>query len=252
MTTTQAELFDFDALPMDQLLADMKSVVAYAMSHSPRSLQVELGPSEIGHPCPRRIAMGLMGEPAVAAAFDPLPSAVGTGAHHQFGKAFEMDNQRLGYQRWLVEHRVSPWPGMGGNLDLFDTVTRTVVDHKFLAADKVKSARTKGPREVYRNQGQVYAAGLVADGHRVDRVALWLLPRGGLIAHSYLWHTPFDPAVAKRVEQRTVTITGLCADLEVDRHPERYNLIPHDDSDCAFCPWHSKHPVAGAHCNPAA
>ncbi|QIS06801.1 hypothetical protein F5X71_34830 [Nocardia brasiliensis] len=251
MNASMEEIFDFDNLVTENLLADMKAVIGYAISHSPRSLQVALGPSEIGHPCPRRIGFGLMGAPAVAPQFDPLPSAVGTGAHLWFAKSFEMDNQRLGRDRWLIEHRVSAWPGMEGNLDLFDSDTGTVIDHKFLGKDAIKrAAGRRGPKSVYQMQGQTYGAALAATGREVRAVAIWLLPRGGLIADSVLWSVPFDPAVAQRLEQRYVTLVGLCADLDVEHHPERYQLIPASTEDCSFCAWKTARPVVGAHCIP--
>jgi hypothetical protein len=245
---SMAEILAFD--PMAQLEADLRAAVAYRVYNSPRSLQKELGPSEVGHPCPRRIAFGLMAAPEVAPRFDPLPSAVGTGGHDFFGGAFEMDNERIGEQRWLVEDRVNPFGSTEGNSDLFCTRYGTVVDHKFLGLDKIKHARKHGPRRVYINQVQTYGLGQLRKGRRVERVAIWMLPRGGLLADAYLWSAPFDPKIAEWVDRRLATITALCVDLDVEHHPERFQDIPLDTSDCSFCGWKVKHPVAGPHCIP--
>ncbi len=249
MTMSMADLLRFD--PMEQLEADMKEVIEHAVFNSSRSLQKELGPSEVGHPCPRRIAFGLMGFPKVAARFDCLPSAVGTAAHDFFGKAFESANARTGEDRWLVEDRVNPFLDTEGNSDLFDTRTKTVVDDKFLSKEKVQHARKHGPRKVYRNQVQSYALGFVRKGYDVENVGIWFLPRGGLLADAFFWHEPFDPSIGEWVGTRLATIAALVYDLDLDNHPERAQMVPADTSDCSFCDWQTKFPVATPHCIPA-
>lgn len=149
------------------LLSDLKDVIRQQYAATARHLQTTLGPSEIGHPCPRKLAtaltVGAKLETPINPEGDPLPSWVGTAGHSRLELAIELDNNRIideraAYEaehgdrggprctflgeitndgdpmaigRWFTERRVTIRPGLSGTCDLYDTWTDTVIDAKF-------------------------------------------------------------------------------------------------------------------------
>src|SRR5438309_11787526 len=74
------------------LLSDLKNMLRqHARSH-PRHLQIQLGPSEVGHPCSRKLAQGLLELPQINPQYDPLPSYIGVAAHKAMEDAAALDN----------------------------------------------------------------------------------------------------------------------------------------------------------------
>ncbi|GAA3305879.1 hypothetical protein [Nonomuraea dietziae] len=45
--------------PFTTLCADIDQIIGYASTHQPRSLQQQLGPSDLGSPCDRRLGFQL-------------------------------------------------------------------------------------------------------------------------------------------------------------------------------------------------
>lgn len=154
-TTSQAFLFgDDDTGPDDtdnELLGDLKSLIRNHDAARPRSQQKTLGPSEVGHPCVRKLAQGLMQVDRINPTGDVLPSYVGTAVHAQLEQAVALDNGRIIAEhlldttsrctwldgkpigRWISERRVTIRPDLAGSCDLYDTWNHTVLDLKGLA-----------------------------------------------------------------------------------------------------------------------
>ena len=115
-------------------LALRKVVIEHA-AHAPRTLQKALGPSEIGSPCDRNVVAKLTSMPRTNHIMDPWPAIVGTAIHSWLAEAFEADNERSNYVRWLAEFRVHPHPDHPGTGDLYDFFEEAVVDHKGIYVD---------------------------------------------------------------------------------------------------------------------
>ena len=75
---------------------------------APRSLQVEMGPSEAGEPCTRRLAYKIMDWRKPGRDLDPWAAVQGVAVHAWLADAFRAENERLGRVRYLVEQRVQP------------------------------------------------------------------------------------------------------------------------------------------------
>ena len=190
MSTAYAQPVDTSQLG----LADYKQVIIDASNGSARTQQKRLGPSEVGDPCRRKLAMKLL-DIAGDHQSDPLPSAVGTGAHAWLADAFEAANRRLGRKRWVVEQALQCGP-IRGHGDLYDADLFEVIDHKFPGASAMKKYTTQGPSQVYRIQAHLYGYGHQQAGRRVDRVAIVFLPRGGMLSTTHKWSEPYDESVA--------------------------------------------------------
>ncbi|MEV6526868.1 hypothetical protein AB0M43_33550 [Longispora sp. NPDC051575] len=238
----------------DPLGGLLQSVVRAASSGSPRSRQRRIGPSSAGHPCARRVAYELAGTEHVSAGGDPWPSIVGTAVHAWLADAFARHNRELGRDRWLVEQRVTIADGLRGTVDLFDTTSGTVIDHKVLGVESLREIKKNGAGPQYRTQIHLYAYGLARAGHTVERVALACYPRSGWLDGLHVWSEPYDPAVAEAALARLDGLGHMARVLDLDGHPDRWAAVPADaGSSCTWCPfWRPGAPVDATGCPGAA
>lgn len=212
---------------------------AYA-ARSPRSLQVHLGPSELGVECHRQVAAKMAGLPASNHVSDPWPSIRGTALHAYATEVYDYDNQTRGL-RWLTEQRVVPHDLHAGTGDLYDGLTFTVGDHKFLGETSMAKVRSAdGPPLKYVVQLLLYAMGFRRVGLRVDRVALIAYPATkASLQEMYVWervHTPADDELIEQVWEWTeyrrqwalALLSGQAQISDVPASP--------DDVECHWCP----------------
>jgi hypothetical protein len=253
------EILNVDGVPDEQLLADLKDMIRLADSEKPRSQQVALGPSEVGHPCARKLAYGLTAQRAWAASnaiepnqrghntgSDPLAAIIGTATHSWLEEAAHAANRRLGRTRWLTEIRVEVCPGLSGSCDIYDFDTFTAIDWKVPGAARFKKYTTTGAGPTYKGQRHMYGRGLIRMGLRVDFVANCYIPRAGTLAGTKLQREPYDDDLVTEILARIDTVKGLVEGLSLQSTPEHFALIPiTPDSDCAFCPWWSPVPDSG-------
>ncbi|ALF01429.1 Cas4 family endonuclease [Mycobacterium phage LilPharaoh] len=255
----------------DTLLADLKGVFKRAWSQHSRSLQKALGPSEIGHPCPRRLASAMLDLPRINPEGDPLPAWLGTAGHAKFEDAVNLDNERIIDRwlkdraqrctvlrgiagaddpmyvgRWFTERRVTVRGGLSGTCDLYDTWTDTVIDLKFPGASRFNEYKKFGPvnkAPEYRVQAHAYGRGYRNEGFPVQRVAIWFVPRGGTLSSSFVWSEQYSDAIVDEALERLDNITIAIDELRVDEHPERIAMLPKVTGTCMFCPYFT--PAAG-------
>lgn len=247
-----------DAIPGETLFKELVDIFRWGASNDPRSLQKSIGPSEIGHPCDRRIAMSMMEVPKLNDDNDPLPSITGKAIHLWYlggdglKGVVEKWNEHIGYERFVTERRVYPRgnaTGFSGSCDLYDTKTRGVVDLKNPGWGNLqKYKKADHPGVQYETQLHDYGLGYANAGYDVDYVAIWALPRGGNLKDAWWWSAPFDPAIAHAAHLRMDEIAVICDELDVEHHPERYRLIPTTPQFCDWCPYHVDEPVDSPHC----
>lgn len=247
-----------DAIVGQGLFKELVEIFRWGAANDPRSLQKSIGPSEIGHPCARRIAMSIMEEDKINDAPDPLPSMTGKAIHLLYlgGDGYkgivQKWNEHIGYERFFTERKVHPRLGLSGSCDLYDTETKLVVDLKnpgWPALRKYKEADHPGVQ--YEVQLQDYGLGYELEGHEVKGVCILALPRGGYLKDAWWWGAKYSPEIAHQAHQRLDDITLLAVDLDVEHHPERYRLIPATPQFCEYCPYHSEEPLPAhvPHCH---
>lgn len=224
--------------------ADYLNVVRTAIDNHPRSLQKQIGPSEIGDVCERKIAYKLLGtvERERPSAWKPT---IGTAVHSWLEDAFDADNlahlsDMDGEERWMVETKVTSGfvPGVGfitGSCDLYDRVCAHVWDHKIVGRTQLKKYRSQGPSDVYRVQAHLYGQGWVNRGFPVDWVGICFLPRDGDLSDTFQWAEEFDSSVAENALARLGKIAAVVAESG-EGAPAA--LTP-GDSYCYFCPFFS-------------
>jgi len=220
--------------------ADLIRTVVDAARHSPRNLQQAIGPSEVGHPCSRRIAYKVAGAPRTWTDADPWASIIGTAVHAWLAAAFAAENLVLDEPRWLVEQRVHPSSGLSGSCDLYDTHTDTVIDHKVVGSTTLADAKAHGPTPQYRIQVHTYGLGWERLGKQPREVAIAYWPRSGYLSGLYVWREPYDRSIADAALDRLSNISAAALSLDIVEHPERTALIPAAPSDsCSHCAYKS-------------
>lgn len=122
-------------------VAELRDILIGYDASRPRSMQVRLGPSELGTPCQQQIARKLAGAPRRPVTEPQWAPFIGTAVHASMEDVVAYWNKELGRTRWLAEDELSVDPGMEGvepirgHGDAFDLDTSMVVDWKGLSLD---------------------------------------------------------------------------------------------------------------------
>jgi hypothetical protein len=222
----------------DLLYREIEWLITEAISSAPRTVQVALGPSEIGDPCARRIGHKLLGTPPRT-----LPpnwkATIGTFTHAGLAEILDSNNLACapdmgGQERWIVETRVDVGEGVSGTVDAYDRVTATQIDWKTCGRTMLRKYKTFGPGAAYQLQAHLYGLGLTRAGHPVDTVMIIFLPRQGELSEAYVWHEPFDRDLAEAALQRFVgirTLVELLGNSALD-------ALPMAPEWCTHCPFY--------------
>lgn len=231
--------------PVREALA---GVIRDASSGEARSQQTAVGPSELGSPCERRLAMRMAGVVPVNRSSDPWPAIVGTAIHAQLREYFEWDNARAiaagRPARWVTEQRVHPSPVISGSSDLYDRATATVIDWKTVGDGKLPQIVKEGPTLGFQRQIQLYGLGYLRAGFQVNTVALAFLPRAGRLSSLTYYEWPFDPGMAQQTLDRAYRIGSRVVELQRQLGPEIWDRIPGNTEDhCGWCPFFRKNVV---------
>jgi hypothetical protein len=173
-------------------ITELRQILIDFEANRPRSMQKELGPSELGTPCQQQIARKLAGAPRRPITEPTWAPFQGTAVHASMEDVVAFWNTQLGRERWLAEDRLVVDPGPGhypsieGNGDAFDLDHNMVVDWKHVGTTALKKLRTakrmgKPPRDQvsqdYRIQAHLYGLGHANKGRPVQHVRLVLLAR---------------------------------------------------------------------------
>lgn len=233
--------------PEDVLRSDLMQMITDRDRATPRHQQIELGPSEIGHRCLRRLAYGLTATERANPYYDPLPSIIGTATHTWLFEAAVEANLKLNRIRWYAETKLEISQGLRGTCDLYDGDSETVIDWKVPGANRFTTYR-KNMSAIYRTQVHLYGKGFVNAGYKVKQVAICLLPRGGSLSSMHLWSEPYNETIADEAIGRREMVIALCSDWDVERNPDRYQWFATTPSDCVFCPQWRPNPVGPLQC----
>lgn len=203
-----------------------------------RNTQLHIGPSGVGTPCDRRLAMSLMRIDPVHPGGEGWPAFIGTCVHAGLADMFVWSGGGSG--RYLIEVPLSfdseAMPR--GTGDLIDRVMKVMIDHKVLGRWSLNQLRNKGPSPTYRVQVHLYAYAARKAGHSVENVAIVGWPReAGSLDQMYVWTEPFNQGVVDealdRLDRITTRIEESYGGLEIAREFETAD-------DCKFCPYHNK------------
>lgn len=217
--------------------AELLGLIEHAIINHPRSQQQEIGPSEIGTPCDRRLGFKL----GDVARFRPESAAwrptVGTATHAWLADQLVAANRAAGIDRWLSELKINVGQIDGvdvfGNTDAYDTATGTVIDFKIVGPTSLRRYKA-GPGPQYRTQVHLYGRGVAALGFPVNRVAILFLPANGELSDHVWWTEPYDDNRAIAALLRASSIR------QAIRLVSPAAVIPHltaTPTHCQYCPW---------------
>jgi hypothetical protein len=225
----------------------VRRLIAQAAAAAPRSQQIDMGPSEAGEPCARRLAYKILDWHKPGRDLDPWAAVQGVAVHTWLAAAFRAENDRLGRKRYLVEQRVQPvtdtdaklgLPGwLTGSCDLFDRDTGLVTDWKLTSPDRLRQYAAAGPGQKYRTQAHLYGRGLVNAGEHVAAVSIVFLPRATFLDGIHVWSEPYDPSVVEAAFRRLAAIRDALIALDPEANPGRWSYFPTAPGSCRHCPW---------------
>lgn len=208
-----------------------------------RSAQATMGPSEMGTPCDRRLALSLMRMPAVNPGGDGWAAFVGTCIHAGLEGMFLWANAGTG--RFAVEQRLEFDSRFvpKGTTDLIDRVLFMVDDHKCQGRWSRNKLKSTGPSTTYRVQAHVYAHGARKKGERVEHVAIFSWPRDeSTLDDLYVWTEPYNPSIVKDAFERVERIGAYVEEhVDADTPVETKALLSQSFNvadDCRFCPFY--------------
>lgn len=218
---------------------DYVAVVENHFLNRPRNLQVKVGPSGLGDPCNKKLLCSLAGirEPSRGMNWK---ADIGTAMHAELELAFNAANEQPGSaHRWVTEWPVTVGVVGGvpitGSLDLYDTATNTVIDHKLVGKNTLAKYRKNGPSALYRAQINLYAMGLLIDGGwgTPERVQISFLPREEEWSRRYVWNEPVDFALAASTLARANHLAALLQQVGLDEAMSRQEIC--DGPFCWVC-----------------
>lgn len=219
---------------------EILGMIQARIDEHPRSSQAMIGPSEVGG-CPTKVAWkmhygGSSDREGGWAAWK------GTVLHKELDDIFKSTDRRMpdGSQRFFSDlklRQVSPLVN-GGTLDLFDLMTRTVIDWKAPGDWTMRAVRGGKLSPAYFIQSQVYALGLEEMGYPVARVGLAFLPMCG----DDLWGSargsifrfwPYDRTYALGALDYVRRINDM---IEVAGITKVLEVLPKRSDFCSSCP----------------
>jgi hypothetical protein len=219
--------------------SEIKKLIERQAARAPRSVQVHLGPSELGSSCHRQIVGKLVAVAPTNHVKHFWPAILGTAAHAWLAQAFEDENARIQVQRFLTELSVTPVPGHSGTTDLYDRFWEAVVDHKVLGPSSLaKISSGKGPSRLYRVQLLLYFLGCLNAGLPAKRIVLIAYPRtAATLDGLYVWEHipgPEDAALLAEVLRDTELRKKLAREVLSRRMTlEQVPITPGED--CIWC-----------------
>lgn len=217
----------------DAVKARLTEVIRWADSQSARSLQMGLGPSELGAECERYLAYRIAGVEGTNRYMDPWKAIVGTAIHKWLEDAVNGYQLHHKLHEFVTEATVPIDDLVIGHSDLF--WRNSVWDYKSMGKDKLKHFRAEGPTDQQIDQIQLYGLGQERLGRKVEFVGIIALPRDGWLEDMVVWADRFDRRYAQSVLQRPYQIAErLLVDESID-----WESVPATPSRlCGFCPFY--------------
>jgi len=219
--------------PGQQLANQLREQITKAGVWSPRSKQIAIGPSEIGHECSRRLAYKLLDwEKPNEQSSGSWAAQVGTAIHAYLAEVF----QKLeGYE---VEQKVQIRANLSGTIDLYDSIRGIVLDWKTVGYTNLKERKSSGATQQQIVQIQLYGYGKVQSGATVNKVGLVYFPTSGSLDEMHIELFDYDESIALKALSRIDDLYSLLSQVDVEANPEMLTLIPAEASRmCNYCPY---------------
>lgn len=221
-----------------RLRGDITDIILWANSGSARSQQRELGASEVGVSCLRRLGYRIADIPEVNGDNDPWPAIVGTAVHSWMEQAVNSWEKEHRLGRWYTEMTVKAGP-VPGHTDLYDAEEHAVIDYKNPGTTAMTEIRKGHIDFQYVEQIMLYGYGHVQAGRPVKRVALIFFPRAGYLQGTFVWSAPYDESIALAALDRVNKVAAGLIYYNIEDVPDNWEKVPATPSkSCSWCAWY--------------
>lgn len=227
------------------VLPGIRDQIIDMIANQPRSLQTEIGPSEMGTTCLHCLTRRLQGratQPVRAAEWLPF---IGTAVHAQFERMYK---DRDGYEAELkvpVTNLNAERP-ITGSIDLWEWEHRASIDWKIVGNSTLDDVRRHGPSQQYKIQASLYGIGMDnmqerrGDSRRTQRSCIYYLPRNATsIDAGIMYETTFDPMPGRWAISRARLIISLISliacEYGADVADQWADALPRDPAHCFHC-----------------
>jgi hypothetical protein len=219
--------------PGEQLALELGDIITKAGIYAPRSKQVAIGPSEVGHECVRRLAYKMLDwEKVNESQGGNWVAQVGTAIHAHLADIFAKIE---GYE---VEQRVTIRPGLSGTVDLYDAKRGIVMDWKTTGFKGLQERRSQGATHQQLVQVMLYGYGKAQTGALVNQVALIYLPTSGGLDEMHVELHDYNEQMALDALARIDNITQTLVGIDVENNPKNWAVLPKTASKlCSYCPY---------------
>lgn len=241
---------------------EIRGIIEDHITNQPRSLQKEIGPSELGTDCLHCLAARLAGwEKRQSAAWLPF---IGTAVHARFEQLFDENREMTTIHvpdegsgvgdhdettsRFEAEktvhvgeiHGLHGLQKISGSIDLWDAKTGMTIDWKITGNTTIRNVKANGPSQQYRIQASLYGIGLENDGEPCKRNAIYFLPRNSVnLADALPIEFDFDPKPGKWALSRAQLIVNLLDLIEqedgVETRDAWIHALPTSPTHCFQC-----------------
>ena len=163
-----------------------------------RDKQRNIGPSELGNPCPKCVGRALAGERAQQS-FSLYPW-IGTAGHYYLEDHVFPDAE---HELKLLVGEIEGYGEIRGTTDMYRPDAKDVVDWKFVGLKKLKTYRINGAPTQYRYQAMLYGRGCELSGREVETVRIAFIPRdSGDVRDIWVHEEAYQPEMAERALER--------------------------------------------------
>ena len=228
-------------MPADQSLGVWPTIrehIVDMVTHQPRSLQREIGPSELGTQCLHCLVKKLTGHANGQIRDVAWLPFIGTSVHGQLERMFGgLDGYET--ERTVLVGNLTDARPITGSIDLWDEHNSATCDWKIVGNSTLDDARRHGPSQQYKIQASLYGIGM-SHTHPVAASCIFYLPRNQpSLDAAWIYECPFDPRPGQWALARARLILTLYDSIRVEygaNIAEQWvNAFPRNPEHCFHC-----------------
>ena len=226
------------AEPAPSVWPSIREHIVNMVTNQPRSLQREIGPSELGTQCLHCLVKKLTGHGSGQIRDVAWLPFIGTSVHAQLERMFGgLDGYET--ERTVLVGNLTDARPITGSIDLWDEHNSATCDWKIVGNSTLDDARRHGPSQQYKIQASLYGIGM-SHTHPVAASCIFYLPRNQpSLDAAWIYECPFDPRPGQWALARARLILTLYDSIRVEygaNIAEQWvNAFPRNPEHCFHC-----------------
>ena len=226
------------AEPAPSVWPSIREHIVDMVTNQPRSLQREIGPSELGTQCLHCLVKKLTGHGSGQIRDVAWLPFIGTSVHAQLERMFGgLDGYET--ERTVLVGNLTDARPITGSIDLWDEHNSATCDWKIVGNSTLDDARRHGPSQQYKIQASLYGIGM-SHTHPVAASCIFYLPRNQpSLDAAWIYECPFDPRPGQWALARARLILTLYDSIRVEygaNIAEQWvNAFPRNPEHCFHC-----------------